>query len=78
MTPEEAMKGPFAAAMSEDDRSTLKLMLDWIKDSATRRCADLVDALFKRARAENDASGAAWLQECRDDILRAGGLEVEP
>lgn len=69
MTPEEAMKSKFAADMPEDDRPTLKLLLDAIattaKENETRRCAKIAYYVCKPSRVPGD------------EILRTGGLEAE-
>lgn len=70
------MRSKFAADMPEDDRPTLKLLLDWIEATAkakeTRRCAKLVRDCSVSWKSQR------WTFELiADDILRTGGLEVE-
>lgn len=76
MTPEEAMKGKFAAEMSEDDRAILKLMLDWIKESETWRCAARVRQCCGNEYNYWEGNLSEKGRSLADDILTTGGLEA--
>lgn len=74
MTPKEAMSSKFALSLPENDRPTLRLLLDAVdisaKASETRRCIDYI----KSCRVTDGKVFDLRLLTISEDLLRTGGL----